>query len=109
MIRGIHGIFFSPVASELRAFFRDAVRMPNFDAGDGWLIFTSPEGELGFHESEETMPQISLYCDDIQATVADLKSRGVEFTTDIEDHGYGFVTYFKAPGGLQIQLYEKKY
>lgn len=109
MIRGIHAMYYSPVAAELRLFFRDVVKMPCIDAGGGWLIATAPEGELGFHEGEETKPHISLFCDDIEATVADLKSRGVQFIGPIEDHGYGLVTVFKAPGDLEIQLYQKKY
>ena len=27
----------------------------------------------------------------------------------IRGHGYGFVTYFKVPGGFAVQLYEPKY
>ena len=42
-------------------------------------------------------------------TVAELKSRGVEFTDDIQDHGYGFVTHFRVPGNFQLQLYQPKY
>ncbi len=109
MIKGVHAMYYSPVAAELRLFFRDVVKMPCIDAGEGWLIATAPEGELGFHEEDETKPAISLFCDDIRATVADLKSRGVEFSSGIEDHGYGLVTFFKAPGDLEIQLYQKKY
>lgn len=26
-----------------------------------------------------------------------------------EDHGYGFVTFFKAPGDFAVQLYQAKY
>ncbi len=52
---------------------------------------------------------LSFYCDDIQATVADLKSRGVTFRKEVEDHGYGYVTHFTMPGGVQVQLYEPKY
>ena len=39
----------------------------------------------------------------------ELTSRGVEFVHDVEDHGYGLVTHFKAPGGFQVQLYQPKY
>ena len=38
-----------------------------------------------------------------------LKSRGVRFTAAIADHGYGLVTYFEAPGGIKVQLYEPRY
>ncbi len=102
-------MYYSPHAKELREFFRDKVGLNHVDAGEGWLIFRPLEGELGFHEHEETKPDISLYCDDIQSTVTDLKSKGVEFVGEIEDHGYGLVTFFKAPGDLTIQLYEARY
>ena len=52
---------------------------------------------------------ISFFCDDIHGTVTALKRRGVEFTQDVEDHGYGWVTYFRAPGDFRIQLYQAKY
>jgi hypothetical protein len=39
----------------------------------------------------------------------ELQSRGVEFTQEVEDHGYGLVTYFKVPGGFAVQLYQPKY
>lgn len=102
-------MFYSPKAEELRAFFRDQLGLPHVDAGEGWLIFRPLEGEIGFHPAEETKPDLSLTCDDIVATVADLKSRGVEFTQEIEDHGYGLVTFLVAPGDLHIQLYQPKY
>ena len=38
-----------------------------------------------------------------------LFGNGVEFTQEVEDHGYGLVTYFKVPGGFAVQLYEPKY
>lgn len=109
MITGVHAMFYSPKAAELRGFFRDKLQMDHFDAGDGWLIFTPAEGEVGFHESAETKHDISLYCSDIHSTVAGLKERGVEFQGEIEDHGYGLVTLIVAPGELLIQLYQPKY
>ena len=108
MITGVHAMYYSPQADELRAFFRDKLAMPYIDAGEGWLIFKSA-GEIGCHPAEESRQDISLYCDDIYATVADLASRGVEFRGEVENHGYGLVTFVKAPGGLEIQLYQPLY
>jgi hypothetical protein len=102
-------MFYSPEADALRAFFRDKLRMEHLDAGEGWLIFTPPEGEIGFHPASENRHDISLYCDDITGTIAELRERGVEFEGEIEDHGYGLVTHIKAPGGLKIQLYQPRY
>lgn len=31
------------------------------------------------------------------------------FTQEIEDHGHGVVTFFKAPGDFKVQLYQAKY
>lgn len=115
MIRGVHTMFYSSDPEGLRAFFRDKLGFPSTDVGDGWLIFDLPEADLGCHPADEGAgapsgtPDISFYCDDIERTVAELKARGVEFTGAVEDHGYGLVTHFRAPGGFEIQLYEPRY
>jgi catechol 2,3-dioxygenase-like lactoylglutathione lyase family enzyme len=113
MIRGIHGLFYSSDPAATRAFFKEKVKLPGSDIGEGWWIFDLAEGDLGVHPVDDPNDagghDVSFYCDDIQGTVADLKSRGVEFTKDVEDHGYGLVTYFTAPGGITVQLYEPRY
>ena len=114
LIRGMHGMFYSSQADELRAFMRDKVGLPGFDVGGGWLIFNPPEADLGVHPTEGPEPKsgtadISFYCDDIHASVREMKARGVEFTMEVEDHGYGLVTHFKVPGGFDVQLYQPKY
>jgi predicted enzyme related to lactoylglutathione lyase len=115
MIRGLHGLFYSSDAAATRAFLRDALRLPFSDVGEGWLIFDVPEADLGVHPIDEgggpaaNTHDLSFYCDDIQGTVADLRSRGVEFKSEPEDHGYGWVTHFTMPGGIEVQLYEPKY
>lgn len=113
MIRGIHGLLYSSDPEATRRFFREVVKLPGSDIGDGWWIFDFREGDLGVHPVEEPSTagehDVSFYCDDIHGTVADLRSRGVVFTQEVQDHGYGFVTYFTAPGGITIQLYEPRY
>lgn len=113
MIRGIHGLLYSSDPEATRAFFRDAMKLPGSDVGEGWWIFDFPEGDLGVHPVEDGTEagthDISFYCDDIQGTVAQLEAQGVRFTKPVEDHGYGLVTYFTAPGGITIQLYEPRY
>ena len=102
-------------APALRAFLRDKLGFPFTDVGHGWLIFDLPEADLGCHPAEDVdggrsgTPHISFYCDDIHKTVAELKSRGVEFTEAVHDAGYGFVTHFKVPGEFEVQLYQPKY
>ncbi len=115
MIKGMHAMFYSSRADELRAFLRDKLGLEGTDVGDGWLIFDAPEADLGVHPTDDAdgapsgTADISFYCDDIAETVRELASRGVEFTQGVEDHGYGLVTYFRVPGGFQIQLYQPAY
>jgi predicted enzyme related to lactoylglutathione lyase len=115
MIRGLHGLFYSSEPEATRQFLRDKVKLPYTDVGERWLIFDLPEGDLGVHPvdaSQRPPPgahDISFYCDDIEGTVADMRARGVQFNGDIADHGYGWVTYFTMPGGIEVQLYEPKY
>lgn len=114
MIRGMHALLYSTHAEELRAFIRDKLGLAGTDVGEGWLIFNAPEADLGVHPTGDDEPpsgtaNISFYCDDIDQTVSELKERGVHFTQDVEDHGYGFVTFFKVPGDFKVQLYQPKY
>jgi len=114
MIKGMHAMFYSSEADALRKFLRDKLGLSATDVGEGWLIFDAPEADLGVHPTEgkdspSGTADISFYCDDIAATVKEMKAKGVEFAHDVEDHGYGLVTHFKVPGGFQIQLYQPRY
>jgi len=115
MIKGVHTMFYSSDAVGLRNFFRDKLNLKATDVGDGWLIFDLPEADLGCHPADEAhgassgTHDISFYCDDIEQTVNELKAKGVEFRKEIQDHGYGLVTHFLAPGNFWIQLYQPKY
>ncbi|HWN97708.1 MAG TPA: VOC family protein [Blastocatellia bacterium] len=114
MIRGMHALFYSSQAEALRTFLKDKIGLPGTDIGGGWLIFDAPEADLGVHPTEGDNPpsgtsDVSFYCDDIEKTVGELRARGVEFTQEVEDHGYGLVTFFKVPGDFKIQLYQPKY
>jgi hypothetical protein len=115
MIKGVHTMFYSSDAEGLRLFLRDKLKLKAIDIGDGWLIFDLPEADMGCHPSDEKhgapsgTADISFYCDDIESTVKELKENGVIFKGDIEDHGYGLVTFFQAPGDFWIQLYQPRY
>jgi catechol 2,3-dioxygenase-like lactoylglutathione lyase family enzyme len=113
MIRGVHAMFYTSEPEALRTFLRDKLGFPAHDVGEGWLIFDMPEADMGCHPADEEAPSgthdISFYCDDIGRTVTELEARGVEFLGPVVDRGYGLVTHFRAPGGLEIQLYQPRY
>ena len=115
MIQGVHNMFYTSQPEALRAFLRDKLGFKATDVGEGWLIFDMPEADMGCHPADPEKGatsgthDISFYCDDIRKTMKELKSRGVEFTADVADHGYGLVTFFKVPGDFTVQLYQPKY
>ena len=78
----------------------------------GWLIFRTGASELGVHPTDHgggQHHQISLMCDDIEATVAELRDKGVEFTQDVRDDGFGLTAMFAVPGGGEMMIYEPRH
>jgi len=114
-IKGVHALFYSDDPDGTRAFMRDKMQLKNTDTGGGWLIFDFAEADAGIHPIDhEGAPAsgthaISFYCDDLEAEVAAMQGRGVEFLHEIQDHGWGFVTEFVMPGNVKCQLYQPKY
>lgn len=115
MIRGVHTMFYSSEPEALRAFVRDKLGFPHTDVGGGWLIFDLPEADMGCHPAGPEpgaaagTHDISFYCDDIEKTVTELATRGVEFTEPITNRGFGLATHFKMPGQVVVQLYQPLY
>ncbi len=110
MINGIHTLIYSQDADAVRILFRDILKLPSVDAGHGWLIFAAPPAELAVHPTEgQAHHELYLMCDDIQATVKELKAEGVELVRPVRDAGWGLVTALKLPGGAELGLYEPKH
>ena len=110
MIKGIHGLFYSPQAEAARAFIRDKLKLDYVDDGGGWLIFGVPAGgEFGVHPANTPSHQLSFWCDDIDGTVAELENNGVVFNRPVAEEAWGRVTTFDLPGGVEVQLYEPKH
>ncbi len=117
MINALHTIIYAEDAEATRAFFRDVLEFTYVDAHGGWLIFKMPPAELGIHPvmpegegpSESGRHELFLMCDDVEASVAELKSKGVEFTSDVEDRGFGRMASLRIPGGGELGLYEPRH
>jgi len=112
MINGTHAIIYADDAERARSFFADVLGLPHVDAHGGWLIFALPPAELGVHPAGGDAPsghhELYLMCDDIEATVADLRGRGVELGP-VEDQGFGLLTRVSVPGAGEIGLYQPKH
>lgn len=108
-------MFYSSEPEKLREFLRNKLGFKFTDVGEGWLIFDLPKAEMGCHPEDiehdcpSGTPYISFICDDIEKTVTELKAKGVEFTSEITDKGWGLATRFNMPGDFEVELYEPKY
>jgi catechol 2,3-dioxygenase-like lactoylglutathione lyase family enzyme len=110
VITGIHAIVFSPDADKVRAFFADVLGLRSADAGGGWLIFALPPAELAVHPAEGTgHHELYLMCDDIQATLAELRGKGVEVARDVSDQGWGLLAAIRLPDGSELAIYEPRH
>jgi catechol 2,3-dioxygenase-like lactoylglutathione lyase family enzyme len=114
VITSSHTIVYAEDAEAARGFFRDVLGLKHVDAGDGWLVFRLPPSEVAVHPSDPGTPaggghELFLMCDDITATVDELRAKGVAFTSEISDQGWGLITALKVPGAGTIGLYEPRH
>lgn len=113
MITGAHTVMYAGDAEAARAFFKDVLGFSNVDAGDGWLIFALPPGELAMHPidaaKEEERHELYLMCDDVHKTVDELKRKGVEFTRPILTQPWGLLTTLRVPGAGELGLYQPRH
>jgi predicted enzyme related to lactoylglutathione lyase len=110
MITGVHAIVFSPEAEKVRAFFADVLGLSSVDAGGGWLVFALPPAELAVHPADgDSRHELYLMCDDIQATLAELRDKGVEVAQDVSDQGWGRLAAIRMPDGSEFPIYEPRH
>ncbi len=122
MLTSIHALIYSDDPPATRAFLRDVLGWPYVEHPEsepGWLIFGTGASEMGVHPThsvwegrEYNYPrhhEISLMCDDIEATRADLELKGATFSSPITDAGYGFIAQLDVPGADPLMLYQPKH
>jgi predicted enzyme related to lactoylglutathione lyase len=111
-ITGVHGLLYTSEPDALRAVLRDVFGWSSVEANPGWLIFALPPAEMGVHpiaQGETPHHEISFLCDDIHATVDELRSRGVEVPGEPVDRGFGIATTVVLPGGVEVLLYQPRH
>jgi catechol 2,3-dioxygenase-like lactoylglutathione lyase family enzyme len=109
MITAVHAMIMAEDPEAARAFLRDVVQLPGVDTGGGWLIFKSGPSEIGVHPTTGGEQfDVSLVCDDLDATMAELAARGAEFGP-VEQAGWGRLTTLSVPGSRPITLYQPTY
>lgn len=89
MINGAHVVIYTKNADADRAFLRDVLHFPSVDAGHSWLIFAMPPLEAAFHDARESeLHELYFMCNDIHATLKDLRSKKVE-VSGIQEERWG--------------------
>jgi catechol 2,3-dioxygenase-like lactoylglutathione lyase family enzyme len=106
-ITAAHMLFYTPQADELRAVLRDVFEWDHVEDTPGWLIFKLPPSEVGVHPSDgSTKHEVCLMCDDIEATMSELRAKGIEFRGGPTEESFGITTTMLLPGGVEILLYQ---
>jgi len=108
-VTGVHALVYTPEADALRALLGDAFGWSHVDAGDGWPIYALPPAELGVHPGQEPRQELSLTCDEITTTMAELRERGITFAGQPEDRGWGIAVTMILPGGVEMLLYQPRH
>ena len=105
-ITGAHALLYTSQPDELRAVLRDVFGWGSVDAGGGWLIFALPPAEVAIHPADTPRHELSLMCDDLDATVAELRGKGIEFRGEPSTERWGHAITMVLPGGLDVLLYQ---
>ena len=134
MINGAHIVLYTTDPEADRAFFRDVLKFPSVDAGHGWLIFALPPAEAAFHglernnlekndpekndpekndpekTSSEHVSKHELYfmCDDLAATLRDLKKKNVPVSA-VNEQRWGSLATLTLPSGAKVGIYQPKH
>jgi predicted enzyme related to lactoylglutathione lyase len=94
---------------------RDVFGWKHVDAGDGWLIFSLPPAEIAVHPADGptfesgVKHQLTLMCDDINATADEVRAKGVKIEGDPVDEGWGITVTMALPGGVDVMLYQPRH
>jgi len=110
MLTGAHALLFAEDAEAASAFLADALGLPSVDAGGGWLIFALPPAEVAVHPADGP-PRHELYlmCDDIDATLDELRAKGVEVTQAVAEERWGRLARIAVPGLGDLGIYEPRH
>jgi hypothetical protein len=53
--------------------------------------------------------QITFMCDDIHATIKELRAKGITVQGDPEEQRWGISAMLALPGGVEVMLYQPKH
>ena len=108
-IIGTHCVLYTSQPEELRAVFRDVFGFDHVVAHDTWLIFALPPAEIGIHPADAPQHELTFMCDDLDATIAELREKGIEFRGEPQAASFGVTATMVLPGGVDVMLYQPRH
>jgi hypothetical protein len=116
MIDGAHFLLFSENPRADQAALQEILQCRSVGAEPGRRILALPPAEIATHAGSENLTHrhgghdllglvLYLTCDDLAATIASLKTKGLE-CSEVVDMGFGSKTTVKLPSGGEIALYQ---
>ena len=119
MITAVHTLLYAQDPDAARTFLRDVLQFPGVDVGGGWPIFRTGPSETAVHPSSweyegqtggtDQRFEVSLMCDDLAATMDELRGRGASFEGEVTEQPWGSTVELIVPGAGTITLYQPKY
>jgi predicted enzyme related to lactoylglutathione lyase len=110
MIEGVHVLLYSKEAEAVRAFLRDNFGFGLADATPDWPILALPPAELGVHPVDgKSRVELYLMTRDIEATLDELRAKGVAVIRGAEDQGWGLVSAVRLPDGSELPIYQPRH
>jgi catechol 2,3-dioxygenase-like lactoylglutathione lyase family enzyme len=117
MITGLHSIVYSDDPEATRAFFREVLSLTFVEPRPGWPIFATGPSESAAHprtweghdQPSSQRHELSLLCDDLDATMEELRGRGATFTGEVDERLYGRCVFLEVPGLDPLLLYQPLY
>jgi len=109
MLIGAHAVLYSSDPLADRAFLRDVFRLPNVDAGHGWLIFGLPPAEVAVHPADANgRHELYFMCADVEAFGRAMEKAGIACSA-IREERWGRLVHIKLPGGGELGVYEPRH
>jgi catechol 2,3-dioxygenase-like lactoylglutathione lyase family enzyme len=114
-ITGAHVLLYTSEPEKVRDIMRDVFGWNHVDAGGGWLIFALPPAEIAVHPAEGKagdaghQHQFTLMCDNLDATLDELRGRGIEIAGEPQTERWGVHARLNLPGGLKVMVYQPRH
>jgi len=109
MINGAHIVISSVDPKADRIFFKNILKLPNVDVGEGWIIFGLPPAEIAIHpSSKNNVHEFYLMCENIEKFIHEMAKHNIR-CSKVRDQGWGLLSQITLPGGGELGVYEPRH